>query len=48
MNDSTMRVLQNVDTVWIDNAWLDTVVVVGVTAFILCLKGLSQVRTVYM
>lgn len=29
--------------VWIDEAWLDTVVVVGITAFILCLMGLSQV-----
>jgi hypothetical protein len=30
--------------VWIDEAWLDTVVVVGLTCFILCLMGLSKVR----
>lgn len=30
--------------VWIDEAWLDTVVVVGVTCFVLCLMGLSKVR----
>jgi hypothetical protein len=29
------------DPVWIDDAWLDTVVVMGITCFILCLMGLS-------
>lgn len=30
-------------TVWVDQAWLDTVVVAGLTAFVLCLMGLSKV-----
>lgn len=30
--------------VWIDEVWADTVVVVGLTCFILCLMGLSKVR----
>lgn len=34
----------NTDPMWVDYAWLDTVVVAGLTAFILCLKGLSTVR----
>lgn len=33
------------DPFWIDYAWLDTVVVVGLTCFILCLMNLSKVRT---
>lgn len=33
------------DPLWIDHAWLDTVVVVGLTCFILCLQGLSKVHT---
>ena len=32
------------DPVWIDEAWLQTIVVVGLTCFILCLKGLAKVR----
>ena len=31
------------DPIWIDEVWLDTVVVVGLTCFILCLMGLSKV-----
>ena len=31
------------DPIWIDRVWLDTVVVVGLTCFILCLMGLSKV-----
>ena len=31
------------DPIWIDKVWLDTVVVVGLTCFILCLMGLSKV-----
>ena len=31
------------DPIWIDNVWVDTVVVVGLTCFILCLMGLSKV-----
>lgn len=31
------------DPIWIDEVWVDTVVVVGLTAFILCLMGLSKV-----
>ena len=31
--------------IWIDEVWLDTVVVVGLTCFILCLMGLSKVRS---
>jgi hypothetical protein len=31
------------DPVWIDEAWLDTVVVVGLTCFVLCLMNLSKV-----
>lgn len=33
------------DPLWIDNAWLDTVVVVGLTCFVLCLMKLSKVHT---
>ncbi len=29
--------------IWVDEAWLDTVVVVGITCFVLCLMGLSKV-----
>jgi hypothetical protein len=32
------------DPFWIDGAWLDTVVTVGLTCFILCLQNLSKVR----
>ena len=32
------------DPIWIDLVWVDTVVVVGLTCFILCLMGLSKVR----
>ncbi|KAG7374615.1 NADP transhydrogenase subunit alpha [Nitzschia inconspicua] len=35
----------NDDPIWIDNAWLDTVVVIGLTLFILCLMNLSKVPT---
>jgi hypothetical protein len=31
------------DPIWIDKVWLDTVVVLGLTCFILCLKGLGKV-----
>jgi hypothetical protein len=31
------------DPLWIDIAWLDTVVVIGLTCFILCLMNLSKV-----
>ncbi|KAL7542637.1 hypothetical protein ACHAXR_011950 [Thalassiosira sp. AJA248-18] len=31
------------DPLWIDHAWLDTIVVVGLTCFILCLMNLSKV-----
>ena len=31
------------DPIWIDKAWLDTVVVVGLTCFVLCLMHLSKV-----
>ena len=31
------------DPIWIDEVWVDTVVVVGLTCFILCLMGLSTV-----
>ena len=30
---------------WVDDTWLDTVVVVGISCFILCLMGLSKVPT---
>ena len=30
---------------WVDKAWLNTVVVVGLTCFIICLKYLSKVQT---
>jgi NAD/NADP transhydrogenase beta subunit len=33
------------DPLWIDEAWLDTVVVIGLTCFILCLMNLSKVST---
>lgn len=32
------------DPIWIDEAWLDTVVTVGLTCFVLCLMNLSKVR----
>jgi hypothetical protein len=31
------------DPIWVDDAWLDTVVVVGLTCFVLCLMKLSKV-----
>jgi len=31
------------DPIWIDDVWVDTIVVVGLTCFILCLMGLSKV-----
>jgi hypothetical protein len=31
------------DPIWVDEAWLDTVVVVGLTCFVLCLMKLSKV-----
>lgn len=31
------------DPIWIDKVWLNTVVLVGLTCFILCLQGLSKV-----
>ena len=34
------------DPIWIDEAWLDTVVVVGLTCFILCLMNLSKVSEI--
>ena len=33
------------EPLWIDQTWLNTVVVVGLTCFILCLKYLSKVHT---
>lgn len=33
------------DPVWIDEVWLDTVVVVGLTCFVLCLMYLSKVSS---
>lgn len=36
------------DPVWIDEAWLDTVVVIGLTCFVLCLMNLSKISTAKM
>mmetsp|Transcript_26994 Transcript_26994/g.58559 ORF Transcript_26994/g.58559 Transcript_26994/m.58559 type:complete len:1091 (+) Transcript_26994:159-3431(+) len=36
------------NTVWVDDSWLDTVVVIGITCFILCLMGLSKVPSAKM
>ncbi|CAB9501098.1 NAD(P) transhydrogenase [Seminavis robusta] len=44
--DST--VLSASTPIWIDEVWLDTVAVVGLTCFILCLMGLSKVPTAKM
>jgi hypothetical protein len=33
------------DPTWVDKGWLDTVVTVGLTCFVLCLMKLSKVRT---
>jgi NAD/NADP transhydrogenase beta subunit len=33
------------DTLFTDKAWLDTIVVIGITCFVLCLMGLSKVST---
>lgn len=32
------------DPFWIDDAWLDTIVVLSLTTFVLCLMGLAKVR----
>jgi hypothetical protein len=42
MNDES-EVPSIKDPIWIDKVWLDTVVVLGLTCFILCLKGLGKV-----
>jgi NAD(P) transhydrogenase len=36
------------DPFWVDDSWLDTVVVVGLTCFVLCLMDLSTVPTAKM
>lgn len=36
------------NTAWVDDSWLDTVVVIGITCFILCLMGLSKVPSARM
>lgn len=36
------------DPIWIDEVWVDTVVVVGLTCFILCLMGLSKVSSYHI
>ena len=36
------------DPIYIDKAWVDTVVVLGIAAFIRCLMGLSRVETAKM
>lgn len=36
------------NTAWVDDSWLDTVVVIGITCFILCLMGLSKVPSAKM
>lgn len=36
------------DPFWIDEGWLDTVVTVGLTCFILCLLNLSKVLQLYI
>ena len=33
---------------WADKAWLETIVVVGITCFVLCLMKLSKVTTAKM
>ena len=33
------------DPVWIDDGWLDAIVVLSLTCFVLCLMGLGKVRT---
>jgi NAD(P) transhydrogenase len=33
------------DPFWVDKGWLDTIVVVGLTCFVLCLMNLSKVHT---
>ena len=45
-NESLLRkdIYSASDPIWVDTVWLDTVVVVGLTCFILCLMGLSKVR----
>lgn len=40
-----MKVYVADDPIWIDDVWVDTVVVVGLTCFILCLMGLSKVSS---
>jgi len=37
-----------VDVVWTDITWVETVVVIGITCFILCLMKLSTVPTAKM
>jgi hypothetical protein len=46
MTDTTQaKVFAADDPIWIDEVWVDTVVVVGLTCFILCLMGLSKVSS---
>jgi hypothetical protein len=42
-NSATQNMFNAKDPIWVDDVWLDTVVVVGLTCFILCLMGLSKV-----
>ena len=42
--NATENIFNAKDPIWIDDVWVDTVVVVGLTCFILCLMGLSKVR----
>jgi NAD/NADP transhydrogenase beta subunit len=35
-------------SMWVDDTWLETVIVIGITCFILCLMKLSKVTTAKM
>ena len=37
-----MSTLEMSDPIWIDNAWLETIVVIAITCFALCLYDLSK------
>jgi len=42
---STQTEFGSTDPIWVDNTWLDTVVVFGLSCFVLCLMNLSKVSS---
>lgn len=48
MSDAPQELVYAEDPIWINRVWLDTIIVAGLTCFILCLMGLSKVRTILL